>query len=127
MRGDMLKDEEMLEELKQIRELLTPKPTPPAEPKGMQDEFMEFVRKYKLLGLAVAFIIALYLGALVKALVDDFIMPLLEYVVPDAASWETIMVGPFRVGHFFGALITFLVIMVVIFGIIKAGKRYNID
>jgi large-conductance mechanosensitive channel len=54
-------------------------------------------------------------------------MPLLEYVVPDAASWETVMLGPFRVGHFFGALLTFLVIMLVIFGIIKAGKRYNIE
>lgn len=122
-----MKEDEMLEELKQIRELLTPNPAPPAPTKGLQEEFMEFIRKYKLLGLAVAFIIAIYLGALVQALVNDFIMPLLEYVVPDAASWETIMVGPFRVGHFFGALLTFLVIMVVIFGIIKAAKRYNIE
>ena len=122
-----MKEEEMLEELKQIRELLTPKPAPPVVAKGVQDEFMEFVKKYKLLGLAVAFIIAMYLGALVQALVNDFIMPLLEYVVPDAASWETVMLGPFRVGHFFGALLTFLVIMLVIFGIIKAGKRYNIE
>ncbi|HPR41307.1 MAG TPA: MscL family protein [Candidatus Methanofastidiosa archaeon] len=118
----------MLEELKQIRELLTPKPpAPPAGPKGIQEEFMEFIRKYKLLGLAVAFIIAMYLGALVQALVNDFIMPLLEYVVPDASSWEAIMLGPFRIGHFFGAVLTFLVIMLVIFGIIKAAKRFNIE
>ncbi|MCC7568354.1 MAG: MscL family protein [Candidatus Methanofastidiosa archaeon] len=123
-----MKEEEMLAELKQIRTLLTPAPTPPpAAPVGMKDEFMAFVKKYKLLGMAVAFIIAIYLGALVQALVNDFIMPLLEYVVPDAAAWETITLGPFRVGHFFGALLTFLVIMLVIFGIIKAAKRFNVE
>ncbi len=54
----------MLAELKQIRTLLTPAPTPPpAAPVGMKDEFMAFVKKYKLLGMAVAFIIAIYLGA----------------------------------------------------------------
>lgn len=118
----------MLAELRQIRTLLTPAPAaPPAPEPGLKDEFMAFVKKYKLLGMAVAFIIAIYLGALVQALVNDFIMPLLEYVVPDAVAWETITVGPFRVGHFFGALITFLVIMLVIFGIIKAAKRFNVE
>lgn len=118
----------MLEELKQIRTLLTPAPAAaPASEPGLREEFMAFVKKYKLLGMAVAFIIAMYLGALVQALVNDFIMPLLEYVVPDAANWETITAGPFRVGHFFGALLTFLVIMLVIFGIIKAAKRFNVE
>jgi len=37
------------------------------------------------------------------------------------------MMGPFRVGHFVGALITFLVIMLVIFGIIKIAKKYKIE
>ena len=123
-----MKEEEMLAELRQIRTLLTPAPAaPPAPEPGFKDEFMAFVKKYKLLGMAVAFIIAIYLGALVQALVNDFIMPLLEYVVPDAIAWETITIGPFRVGHFFGALITFLVIMLVIFGIIKAAKRFNVE
>jgi len=123
-----MQEKEILDELKQIRELLTPKPAEtPSGPSGLQEEFMDFIKKYKLLGLAVAFIIAMYLGALVQSLVNDFIMPLLEYVIPDATSWETIMMGPFRVGHFVGALITFLVIMLVIFGIIKIAKKYKIE
>ena len=34
------------------------------------------------MGMAVAFILGLYLGNLVKALVDDFIMPIIELSIP---------------------------------------------
>src|SRR5262249_8942667 len=63
----MASDAEMLEELRKIRELLTPAPpapTPPA-PKGLAAEFKSFLSQYKVLGLAVAFILGLYLGQLV--------------------------------------------------------------
>jgi len=121
-------EEEMLEELRQIRNLLTPKPAPPvAEPVGVREEFLAFVTKYKIVGLAVAFIIGVYLGTLVQAFVGDFIMPIIAYVVPDATSWETITAGPFRVGHFLGVLLTFLIVLLVVFGIIKFMKRMDID
>jgi large-conductance mechanosensitive channel len=118
----------MLEELKQIRELLTPKPAPPvAEPVGVKEEFLAFVTKYKIVGLAVAFILGVYLGTLVQAFVGDFIMPIIAYVVPDATSWEAITLGPFRVGHFLGVLLTFLIVLLVVFGIIKFMKRMRLD
>jgi len=71
----MSKEGEMLEELKRIRELLEPKPAPPP-PKGLWNEFMDFLSRYKVIGLAVAFIIGIYLGNLVQALVSDLVMPL---------------------------------------------------
>ncbi len=108
----MSKEDKMLEELKRIRELLEPKPTPP--PKGLRKEFLDFISKYKVLGLAVAFILGIYLGALVQALVSDLIMPIIQLVMP-GIQWELIEVGPFRVGHFIGALITFLIVAFVIF------------
>jgi len=118
----------MLEELKQIMELLTPKPAPPvAEPVGVKEEFLAFVTKYKIVGLAVAFILGVYLGTLVQAFVGDFIMPIIAHVVPDATSWEAITVGPFRVGHFLGVLLTFIIVLLVVFGIIKFMKRMDID
>jgi len=120
-----MSDAQMLEELKRIRELLEPKPAPPP-PKGFKDEFIGFLSKYRVLGLAVAFIMAIYLGDLVKALVDDIVMPIVNIAIPDI-EWEAILVGPFRIGHFVGALITFLVVALVVFILVKLTKRWGIE
>ena len=121
----MSKEDKMLEELRKIRELLTQPPSPPPK-KGLWNEFMDFLSKYKVMGLAVAFIMAIYLGALVKAFVDDFVMPMVALAVP-GIDWETITAGPFRVGHFVGALITFLIVAFVIFILVKITKRWGIE
>ena len=121
----MSKENEMLEELKRIRELLEPKASP-APPKGLWAEFLDFISKYKVMGLAVAFIMGIYLGELVKALVNDLIMPVIQLVMPGVA-WEEITVGPFRIGHFIGALITFLIITFVIFMLVKMTKKWGIE
>ena len=59
-------DSEMLDELRKIRALLEPKPAPPAPPppKGFVKEFKMFLEQYKVMGMAVAFILGLYLGTL---------------------------------------------------------------
>ncbi|MCP8313582.1 MAG: MscL family protein, partial [archaeon] len=80
----------------------------------------------KVMGLAVAFILGLYLGALVQALVNDLIMPIIQLAMP-GIQWELIEVGPFRVGHFIGALITFILVAFVIFIIVKMTKRWEIE
>ncbi len=71
----MPKEDEILEELRQIRKLLEPKPSPPPpeKPKGLWQEFIDFISKYKVVGLAVAFILGLYLGNLVQALVNRYL------------------------------------------------------
>jgi large conductance mechanosensitive channel len=118
----------VLEELRKIRQLLEPKPAPPipAPPKGFMNEFKDFLSKYRVMGMAVAFILGLYLGNLVKALVDDFIMPIIELSIP-GIEWEAITAGPFRIGHFIGALITFLMVSLVIFVLVKTTKRMGIE
>ena len=124
MCGVMSKEDKILEELKRIRELLEPKPAPPPK-EGLWNEFMDFLSRYKVMGLAVAFIMGIYLGALVKALVDDLIMPIVSLATP-GVEWENIMAGPFRVGHFIGALITFLIVAFVIFALVKITKKWGI-
>ena len=121
----MSKEDEMLEELRRIRELLEPKPAPPP-PKGLWSEFIDFFSKYKVMGLAVAFIMGIYLGDLVKALVDDLIMPIVTLAMP-GIEWENIVAGPFRVGHFIGASITFLIVAFVIFLLVKITKKWGIE
>ena len=83
-----MNDDEMLEELKKIRMLLEPKPAPsaPAAPKGVWNEFKDFLSKYKVLGLAIAFIMGVYLGGLVQSLVKDLILPVVGLGIP---GWET--------------------------------------
>lgn len=124
---------DVLEELRKIRELLTPKPAPPAptEPKGMSAEFKAFLKNYKVLGLAVAFILGVYLGTLVQALVKDLILPLIGIPLSGLGNLSTYSVSfaqqNFLVGDFLDAVITFLIVALVIFLIVKIAKRYKIE
>ena len=81
-------EDQMLEELKKIREVVKKAP-PAAPPKGLWNEFKEFLKSFKVLGLAVAFVLGLYLGALVQAVVKDFIIPLLGLAIPGLANLAT--------------------------------------
>jgi len=129
----MSKDEKMLEELRRIRELLEPKPAPPPPPpkKGLRNEFMDFLSKYKVMGLAVAFIMGVYLGALVQALVKDLILPIIGLAIPGLGNLATytVSVGSqlFGVGDFLVALITFIIVAFVIFLLVKITKKWGIE
>lgn len=121
----MSNDEAILEELRAIKKLLEPKPEPP-KLTGFVNEFKEFVMKYKVMGLAVAFILGLYLGALVKAIVDGFIMPIIGEILP-GGDWQTAKVWIFLPGIVLSALITFLIVCLVIFMLVKVTKRWGIE
>lgn len=126
----MATDEELLAELQKIRELLTPKAAPPG-PKGISAEFRAFLSQYKVLGLAVAFILGLYLGALVQALVKDLILPVIGIPLAGVGNLTSLTVNyagqTFGVGDFLNAVITFLLVAVVIFLIVRLAKRYKIE
>ncbi|MGQ9565508.1 MAG: large conductance mechanosensitive channel protein MscL [Candidatus Bathyarchaeales archaeon] len=128
----MSKEDKMLEELKKIRELLTPKPAPPEPaPKGMWKEFMNFLSKYKVMGLAVAFIMGLYLGNLVQSLVKDLILPIIGLLIPGIGNLSTYQITVldqvFGIGAFLVALITFIIVAFVIFLIVKITKKWGIE
>jgi len=118
-------NEEILAELKKITELLS-KPPPPPPPKGMAQEFKAFLSEYKVLGLAVAFILGLYLGNVVKALVTDLILPIVSYALPPGTDINHYMAGPFGVGDFANNVLTFIIVALVIFLIVKAANKYKI-
>jgi large conductance mechanosensitive channel len=126
-------EREMLEELKGIREAMTPKPSAPAppapEPKGFIEEFTAFLNKYGVVGLAIAFIMGGAVGKLVSALVSDLIMPFITFFIPGGA-WEeaTLTLGPIvlAVGHFVGAVLDFVVIAFVIFWLMGMVQRSSL-
>lgn len=116
-------DEEILAELREIKKLLTPA-APPVASKGLWNEFKAFLNKYGVLGLAVAFIMGIYLGNLVKALVTDLLLPILGYALPNISNINTATVGKFGVGDFANNLLTFIIVAFVIFLIVKLASRW---
>jgi large conductance mechanosensitive channel len=124
------KEDEILVELKKISAALEKAPIP-QPPKGLWNEFKDFLSKYKILGLAVAFILGLYLGALVLALVKDFIIPLLGLAIPGMSNLATysatLMNQVFSIGDFLIALITFIVVALIVFILVKVAKKWKID
>ena len=129
----MSSDKEIIAELQKIRELLTPKPTPPGPPppKGITAEFKAFLGNYKVLGLAVAFILGVYLGSLVQALVKDLILPAIGIPLSGVGNLSTYTITfakqDFQVGDFLIALITFIIVAFVIFLIVKIANHYKIQ
>ena len=97
----------------------------------MSAEFKAFLTSYKVLGLAVAFILGLYLGQLVQALVKDLILPLIGIPLSSAGNLggltEVFDKQVFGIGDFLIAVITFIIVAIVIFLIVKLAKRYEID
>ncbi|MBI2572453.1 large conductance mechanosensitive channel protein MscL [Candidatus Woesearchaeota archaeon] len=85
-------------------------------------EFKEFLAEYKVVGLAVAFIIGAAATTLIKSLVDNIIMPLITPFVPGGA-WQTatFSLGPIVIGWgaFVGAVINFIIIAFAVFLIAK--------
>ena len=122
----MSKEDEMIAELKKIREAVEKAP-PPAPPKGLWNEFKDFLSKYKIFGLAIAFIIALYLGTLVQALVKDLLLPALTLLIPGMDNLATLTIGVFGVGDFLVALITFLFVALIAFIAVKIAKKWRIE
>lgn len=126
----MAVESQMLEELKKIREAVTPKPAPPAPPpKGFWAEFKDFLGKAGVIGLAIGFIMGTYTGKVVSALVQDIIMPIPGALIP-GGDWRKAVVSipvgngiNFALGDFVGVIVDFLIVAAVIFVIAKyAGK-----
>jgi len=120
-----------LDELEKIREAVEPKPAPPAppEPKGFMNEFMAFLSKYGVIGLAIAFIIGGAAGRLVSALVDDILMPIITFFIPGGGWRESLlMIGPIQIsiGHFIGVVIDFLIIALVVFILMRQLAKRGI-
>ena len=88
---------------------------------GIVKEFVDFLKEYKVIGLAIAFIIGVAIKDLVSSLVDNIIMPIVTFFIPEGA-WETaeLVIGPIVIkwGAFLGEVINFVIIAFVVFMIV---------
>ena len=89
---------------------------------GVLKEFAEFLKEYKVIGLAVAFIIGVASTTLVQSLVNNIIMPIINPTIPGGA-WQTatFKMGPIVIawGAFLGSLINFAILAAAVFFVAK--------
>lgn len=92
----------------------------------MWSEFKGFLIKQNVIALAIAVVVGTALNSLVKALVDDFIMPIISVLLP-AGDWQkatwTVGAVKFGVGDFLAVLLNFIIIGLVAWRISKAFIR----
>jgi large conductance mechanosensitive channel len=124
----MSKENDVLDELKKIRELLTPKPEPvPEKPKNLAAEFLQFIKKYKILGLASAFIIGLAVNALILSLATDIITPIIGLFIPGFDNLKEWYPAGFGLGIFIANIINFIIVAFIIFLIVKYAAKVGIE
>ena len=89
----------------------------------MWSQFKEFLLKQNAVALALAVVIGTALNALVQAIVNDLIMPIVTFAVPKDAAWEkyAVELGPFKftIGHLGSAMLNFIIIGFVAWRISK--------
>lgn len=88
--------------------------------------FRDFILRGNVMDLAVAVIIGGAFTAIVKALTDDLISPLLGAIVgkPEFNQAITIHGGIFKYGAFFTAVIDFLLIAAVVYFFLVIPTQY---
>jgi len=92
----------------------------------MLKEFTEFLKKYGVIGLAIAVVIGGKINEYVSATVSDILMPIIGAVLPQG-DWKTwiLELGPVKlaVGHWIGASIDFLIVAFFVFILSKLILR----
>jgi large conductance mechanosensitive channel len=105
---------------------MTEQPPPPPK-KPMIQEFMDFLKTFGIIGLAIAFVIGSAASRLVTALVNDIITPFVGLFLPagdlKAMSFK-IGSSEFLYGDLIANIIDFLIIAFIVFIAYKQLSRY---
>ncbi|NUN70545.1 MAG: MscL family protein [Bacteroidetes bacterium] len=92
----------------------------------MAKEFLAFLQKYGVIGLAIAVVIGGKVNAFVSATVSDLIMPVIGIFIPQG-EWQTwvLTLGPLKlaIGHWLGATIDFVIVAYIVFAFTKFVLR----
>lgn len=93
---------------------------------ALAQEFLAFLKEYKVIALAIAFIMGIASTSLIKSLVDNIIMPVVTAFIPGGAWREAkLVLGPvvLGIGPFVGELLNFIIIALVVFALAKLVLR----
>ena len=92
-----------------------------ARAKRLKNEFLEFLKEYKVLSLAIAFIMGGASTSLVSSLVNDVIMPIFQPLMSSNWKEAILAIGPVQIvyGAFLAQLVNFLILALVVFLVTK--------
>jgi large conductance mechanosensitive channel len=105
---------------------------------GFVKEFQEFIMKGNVVDLAVAVVIGGAFGKIVTSFVESIVMPLVSVVIP-GGEWRNaklvlgsvtdakgkVVENAVLIGSFFGSIVDFLVIALVIFLMIRTLAKFK--
>ncbi len=92
-------------------------------------EFKEFIMRGNVMDLAVAVIIGAAFGAIVTALCDKIITPLIQLLIGSIFGksidemTKVLNVGPIEFGAFISAVLNFIIMAFIIFLMVKAVNK----
>ena len=96
--------------------------------KGFMAEFKEFINKGNVMDLAVAMIIGAAFTAIITALVENILMPIIGMIL-GGVSFESLKVvvgtAELQYGLFIQAVINFLLIALTVFIIVKNINKFK--
>lgn len=89
---------------------------------SLMSEFKEFLYEYKVIGLAIAFIIGVAATQLIQSFVNNILMPVITFFIP-GGEWQNakLILGPIVItwGQFLADLIYFIIVAFLVFIIAK--------
>ncbi|MGX7415256.1 large conductance mechanosensitive channel protein MscL [Aerococcus christensenii] len=94
----------------------------------MLKEFKEFMARGNVVDLAIGVVMGTAFTAIVNSIVKDLITPLIGVIMGniDLSGYKLVLAGAtFEIGNFINAVISFLVISLVLFLIVKVTSRFK--
>lgn len=107
---------------------------PPVKQSFVQ-EFMDFLKTFGIIGLAIAFVIGAAASKLVSVLVSDIINPIVGLALPSGdlktlqssiVNSATGAVSEFKYGDFIANVIDFVIIALIVFIMYKVLSRFKL-
>lgn len=102
---------------------------PPVK-KSFIEEFMDFLQKFSVIGLAIAFVIGQAASKLISAFVNDLITPFVGLLTPNVGDLNkvgfTVGKSTFSYGDLISNVINFLIIALVVFLAYKQLSKFGL-
>jgi len=102
----------------------------PPEKQSFIQEFVDFLNKFAVIGLAIAFVVGQAASKLISAFVNDLITPLIGLLTPNVGDLNkvhfTVGNSVFSYGDLISNVINFLIIALIVFLAYKQLSKFGL-